>query len=200
MKQAMLLLGAALAFAAAVGTAHAGTVTVDFSGLTDGQSVGNTYASEGLTFSPDAMVETCSGGCPLPNPDGNFANTGDTTAFTADFAAPQSDITFQSVSFSSTLAQAFNSSNVLVDSVTDDEDFPVSNQINTLSGVGITRVEFSYNGGQVGPAITNLTFDASAVPEPSTWLLMFAGIGGIGLMLRQAKRVPGFRFKHSFAA
>ena len=31
----------------------------------------------------------------------------------------------------------------------------------------------------------------SGVPEPSTWLLMIAGIGGIGLMLRQAKRRIG---------
>ena len=28
----------------------------------------------------------------------------------------------------------------------------------------------------------------SAVPEPSTWLLMIAGIGGIGLMQRRSKR------------
>ena len=40
----------------------------------------------------------------------------------------------------------------------------------------------------------------SAAPEPSTWLLMFAGIGGIGLMLRQAKRKMGFRFKDALAA
>ena len=40
----------------------------------------------------------------------------------------------------------------------------------------------------------------SAAPEASTWLLLFAGIGGIGLMLRQAKRKMGFRFKDAFAA
>ncbi|MHB8284791.1 MAG: PEP-CTERM sorting domain-containing protein [Caulobacteraceae bacterium] len=32
----------------------------------------------------------------------------------------------------------------------------------------------------------------SAAPEPSTWLLMIAGIGGIGLIFRQAKRKHGF--------
>jgi hypothetical protein len=33
----------------------------------------------------------------------------------------------------------------------------------------------------------------SSAPEPSTWLLMLGGIGGIGLMLRQAKRKTGQR-------
>ena len=40
----------------------------------------------------------------------------------------------------------------------------------------------------------------SAAPEPSTWLLMIAGVGGIGLMLRRAKKTAGFRFKNAFAA
>ena len=49
----------------------------------------------------------------------------------------------------------------------------------------------------------NGTWNASAVsaaPEPSTWLLMFAGIGGIGLMLRQAKRTVSFRPKDALSA
>ena len=40
----------------------------------------------------------------------------------------------------------------------------------------------------------------SAAPEPSTWLLMFAGIGGIGVMLRRAKKTMGFRFKDALRA
>ncbi len=40
----------------------------------------------------------------------------------------------------------------------------------------------------------------SAAPEPSIWLLMFAGIGGIGLMLRRAKSTMGFRFKDALSA
>ncbi len=32
---------------------------------------------------------------------------------------------------------------------------------------------------------------ASAAPEPSTWLLMIVGIGGIGLRLRRAKTAAG---------
>ena len=39
----------------------------------------------------------------------------------------------------------------------------------------------------------------SAAPEPSTWFLMFAGIGGIGLMLRRAKKTIGFPFGDVFS-
>ena len=40
----------------------------------------------------------------------------------------------------------------------------------------------------------------SAAPEPSAWLLLFAGIAGIGLTLRRAKATMGLRFKDAFAA
>ncbi len=40
----------------------------------------------------------------------------------------------------------------------------------------------------------------SAAPEPSAWIMMFAGLGGIGLMLRQAKRKMGFRTKDAYTA
>ena len=48
--------------------------------------------------------------------------------------------------------------------------------------------------------VTGVLSPMSAVPEPSTWLLMIAGIGGIGLMLRRAKQISGFRFKDAFSA
>jgi hypothetical protein len=52
-------------------------------------------------------------------------------------------------------------------------------------------------------AFDNITLGAtspmSAVPEPSTWLLMIAGIGGIGLMLRRSKQSMGFRSKDAFS-
>ena len=48
---------------------------------------------------------------------------------------------------------------------------------------------------------TSITIGAvSAAPEPSTWALMLAGIVGIGLTLRRARRKTGFRFKEAFAA
>ena len=50
------------------------------------------------------------------------------------------------------------------------------------------------------PVNYNLNLQVSATPEPSTWLLMIAGIGGIGLMLRRAKQTMGLRFKDIFTA
>ena len=41
--------------------------------------------------------------------------------------------------------------------------------------------------------------DSGGVPEPSAWLLMVAGIGGIGLLMRHTKKDLGDRFKGRFA-
>ena len=184
MKATGLVLGAALAFAAATTAAQANTVTVNFSGLPDGSAVGNTYSGLGLTFSPNAVVGTCDTGCPLPNIYGNFVYTTDGSEFTADFATAQDSISFQSVSFSSTLAQAYNASDALVASLDDEQSFPATSAIDTLSGPGITHVTFTYDGGYNGPAVTNLTFNASAVPEPGIWAMMLAGVAMIGGALR----------------
>ena len=52
-----------------------------------------------------------------------------------------------------------------------------------------------------GSPVTSLTFTpTSAVPEPATWLLMIAGIGGIGLILRRAKKEYGFKWKELLLA
>jgi len=45
-----------------------------------------------------------------------------------------------------------------------------------------------------------LTAGVSAAPEPSTWLLMFVGVGAIGLMMRRAKAATGLRFRTALAA
>jgi PEP-CTERM motif len=39
----------------------------------------------------------------------------------------------------------------------------------------------------------------TAVPEPSGWVLMLAGLGGVGLVLRQAKRKLGVAFAQALA-
>lgn len=41
--------------------------------------------------------------------------------------------------------------------------------------------------------------DLAAVPEPSTWLLMIAGLGGVGLMLRRARKTLGFKGQGALA-
>ena len=68
------------------------------------------------------------------------------------------------------------------------------------------KVEFTFgaydqiSNGNVVASYTLIPDSVSAAPEPSTWLLMIAGIGGIGLLLRQSKRTAGFQFKDAFSA
>ncbi len=104
-------------------------------------------------------------------------------AFSIDFTAPQSSVSFQLVSFSSVLANAYDGA-TLVSSVGDNESFPITGQVDTLSGSGITSVIFEFNGGYNGPAITNLSFgsttiDFSAVPVGSSVGSSYAGDGVI---------------------
>ncbi len=59
--------------------------------------------------------------------------------------------------------------------------------------------DFNYNDDAF--VFTNTTAQSiSAAPEPSIWLLMVAGIGGIGLMLRQVKRERALKIRNAFAA
>ena len=70
------------------------------------------------------------------------------------------------------------------------------------AGTQLLDVAGSFAGakGTTGSYDGTVAFTVSAAPEPSTWLLMFAGIGGIGLMMRRAKTTMGFRFKDASAA
>jgi hypothetical protein len=183
------LIASAVALTCIVGMPAMAATTVDFSGHVAGSQIGNTYASLGLTFSP-ATFGQCAGGCPAPNPNGWFAyNAGN--SFTAFFSTAQNNISFQGVTFSDTLAEAYDSSNNLIASVSESIYFPVSNQVNSLIGSGIVRVVFSDLGGPgFGPAITNLTFDAApaGVPEPATWAMMLLGFGAVGGAMRISGR------------
>ena len=78
---------------------------------------------------------------------------------------------------------------------------------NEVGGSGYSYFDadtFQEDGTHVGTFgsidVTGSPDGVSAAPEPSTWLLMFAGIGGIGMMLRRAKRTTGVRFKDAFTA
>ncbi len=71
-------------------------------------------------------------------------------------------------------------------------------------GAGFSEIAFS-TGQIIGTGVSYESASPggspiSAAPEPSTWLLMIAGIGGIGLMLRRAKTTMGFRFKDALSA
>ncbi|MBV9511117.1 MAG: PEP-CTERM sorting domain-containing protein, partial [Caulobacteraceae bacterium] len=68
------------------------------------------------------------------------------------------------------------------------------NGIPILDGVlNHIEVEGSTVAGASAASFTGTaTFAASATPEPATWALMIAGIGGAGLVLRRAKKTMGF--------
>ncbi len=76
----------------------------------------------------------------------------------------------------------------------------------TASTTDLTFTSFANEGpgnefyGLDNLSVTGQANSISAAPEPSTWLLMFVGIGGIGLMLRRAKKTMGFRFKDALSA
>lgn len=88
------------------------------------------------------------------------------------------------MSYSNTIANAYDAAGVLVASATDLELFPLSGVTTTLSGVGITRVDFTGVA-----AFTNLSFGAGAVPEPATWAMMIGGFGMIGFAMRRRQKV-----------
>jgi hypothetical protein len=79
----------------------------------------------------------------------------------------------------------------------------------TVDGAWQTNASFIWNSGASTSAVLSLTDAntsgpyndfvltdvsfASAAPEPAAWLLMIAGLGGVGLMLRRAKTAEGWR-------
>jgi hypothetical protein len=168
------------------GVANAEIVTVNFSGHTTGDYVGTTYSAIGLTFYYGYFGQ-CVGGCPPPNINGNFIYSYD--YFVAQFSIPQTEVSFQSVSYSSTYAEADDYNFNYIDSTADNETSPVSGDVNTLSGSDIAYVVFYYDDGANGPAITNLTFNA--IPEPASWATMLIGAGGVGTALRWRRRARG---------
>jgi len=69
---------------------------------------------------------------------------------------------------------------------------------------GDTFTEIAFSNGQIigtGASFASLVAPIqSSAPEPSTWALMIAGLGGIGLMLRRVRQTAGLRFKHTASA
>jgi len=187
MKLKHLLIGAMATFVLST-SAQAATVTIDFTGYTNGGQIGNTYASLGAVFTGAQFLQ-CGGGCPQPDPNGWFAYANNGTSFSVMFSLLQNFVTFQTVSNSSTLATAYDISNNVVAFAAENQGFPVSEAVISLAGAGIKTVVFSYNGGSNGPAPTNLTFNAGvgAIPEPTAWALMIGGFGMAGAMIRRRR-------------
>lgn len=178
-----LAISASFALALMSGAASAGTI--DFESGSSGASIGSDYSILGVTFT-NAQYKQCGGGCPVPA-FGLFASSPDfLSILRVDFAALQTSISFTNVSFSSVLAQAFDSSDNLLDSVTNTQGAFVPN-VETLNGPNIAYVTFQGNRAQFG--IDDLVV-TNAIPEPVTLSLFGAGFVGAVVMRRRktAKR------------
>jgi hypothetical protein len=73
--------------------------------------------------------------------------------------------------------------------------FPPNNQALTFDSLSSN---FTVTALDQPATITAAAFDyqlvtVSPTPEPSTWLLMFVGVGAVGLMLRRAKTAANVR-------
>ncbi len=187
------ILAAATAWALTAAAAQAGVVTINFESGTAGAVIGGDYAALGATFS-GAYYFGCGGGCPAPA-FGHFASgLAANTPITVTFATLQTSVSFVSVSDSSVIASAYDSSNTLLDSTSDLQGFPISGAPVVLSGANIAYVTFAPKDNIFffGYGLDDLTFNSGpsggGVPEPASWALMILGFGGVGALLRQRRR------------
>jgi hypothetical protein len=178
-----LLAGAAALALLAAGSAFATTIT--FEGGTPGAPISTDYLALGATFS-NADYAQCGGGCPAPV-NGIFAS--DPTfhgLFDVGFVNLQSSVSFINVSFSDVVASAYDTFGNLISTLEDTQGFPITGAVDTLSGPGISYVQFSWGGGASGYGIDDLTF--SGAPEPAVWTMLLLGFAGLGGALRQSRQ------------
>ena len=118
----------------------------------------------------------------------DFVTAGGVFNVTVDTASPGFD-------FTKVLLNGVALSTVVPDIFYSALDVPVS------AGTQVVTVDGSYAGPATGSYSGDVHFTptVSAAPEPASWLLMFAGLGGIGLMMRRARDRMGVRIKDVFA-
>jgi hypothetical protein len=139
------------------------------------------YDAFGATFS-GAFFRQCGGGCPTPA-NGTFVSSSNFVGpFTVTFSTTTNAFSFENVSNSGGLAEAFDASNTLLTS-TSFSNFP---GLFTLSASGIKSVRFSTTF-QYG--VDNFSYTLNGVPEPASWALMIFGFGAVGAAARRRAKV-----------
>ena len=107
-------------------------------------------------------------------------------------SSPGNTVTF---AFSTELG---SSSFFFVDTDTPTKDFGAGVGPDVTFNPGTYKIADSETDGEGNLVISQV--GVSAAPEPSTWLLLLCGMGGIGLMLRRAKKTTGLRFGNAISA
>ncbi len=132
---------------------------------------------------------------------GSFLNAGGSILF-----AGENSIFSESNGFINSALTGLGSSMRIVDDAIDNVDYTTANVLTsnpfTTGTTGLQFVSASYltgGNGLYGTATGNKTFVAfdrsirSAVPEPATWAMMFAGFGIVGSTLRRRSRANSVR-------
>ena len=209
-KLKALVVASTLALAA---PAFSAIVVLDFEGVGDFNPVGDFYnggggTNYGVSFSGDtlALVDADAGG------SGNFANepTADTVMF---FIDSNNAILNYGAGFTTGFSFFYSSSTAATVTVYDGEN-GTGNVLGTLAlaaqgfsscsgdpsgdfcnwtAVGVAfagtakSIDFGGTANQTG--FDNITFgsDRPVVPEPSTYALMLAGLGSVGMMIRRRR-------------
>jgi hypothetical protein len=78
--------------------------------------------------------------------------------------------------------------------------FDLGSQFNGQTLENATITSNGYETLILGATVVSPSAVVSGVPEPSIWILMFAGIGGIGMMLRRARGKLGSALTSTAAA
>jgi len=211
----LALAAAAMAAAVSVSSvAQAGIITFDAQGLT-GPSYADEASAQNVTVSTTIGDVVFRGGAILTDEASlpadetstyytSFALSGGVDAITITFPQAISNFflnVYNGQVYPDTFTVADNVGNSNTVTLPSNSDggvslvsFPAAGTVVTISTSDTSSFDFS---------IDNIGFDQatpSAAPEPSTWILLLAGLGGVGLILRRAKSGLGFGMKPNVAS